>query len=576
MTTLPDDAAATPAPPAPPAEGAGPTRPVPRRRRRWVVVVAVLVGLVVGGIAAGVAVAFSRGATSTAGEVEFTRPLAIPPLAGSSVEDGVRVFSLDLQEGETDLGQGGLTPTLGVDGTFLGPTLRATRGEQVRIDVTNSMSETSTLHWHGMKLPAVMDGGPHQQVDPGQTWSPTWTVSQPAATLWYHPHLHGRTADHVYRGLAGLFLLDEPAGSPEAAVQDALPHEYGVDDVPLVVQDKKFHPDGRLDDADPFLSSTGVRGAVVLVNGTPEPYLDVTTERIRLRLLNGSNARIYDFGFDDGRAFQVVGSDGGLLDAPVTTDRIQLSPGDRAEIVVALTPGERTVLRSFPQELGVNGFTARFAGGDDTLDVLELRAADRLEPSAPVPTTLADVPVADAASASVTRRFELSGTSINGQDMDLRRIDEVVDAGATEIWEVTSLDDSPHNFHVHDAQFQVLDVSGDPPPLELEGWQDTVYVRPGRITRLLVTFGTMPDAEHPYMFHCHLLRHEDQGMMGQFVVVDPAAAPGTAGRPVPGDVLPGVSDDVGHQGGHASASDDAQRGGTGPRRSPLTGGGHHG
>lgn len=559
MTAIPDDDTVAP---ATTAEADGPVGPAPRRRRRWVVVVVVLVALVAGGVVGAVAVAFSRGATSTVGEVDFTRPLAIPPLATSTVEDGVRVFTLDMQEGTTDLGQGGPTPTLGVNGSFLGPTLRASRGEQVRIDVTNSMTETSTLHWHGMKLPAVMDGGPHQQVEPGQTWSPTWAVDQPAATLWYHPHLHGRTADHVYRGLAGLFLLDEPAGSPEAAVQDGLPHEYGVDDVPLVVQDKKFHADGRLDDADPFLSSTGVRGSVVLVNGTANPYLDVTTERVRLRILNGSNARLYAFGFDDGRAFQVVGSDGGLLDRPATTDRLQLSPGDRAEIVVEVSPGERTVLRSFPQELGANPFTARFSGGDDTLDVLELRAADGLAPSAPVPAELGVLPVADESSASTTRRFELSGTSINDQDMDLRRIDEVVDAGATEVWEVTGLDDTPHNFHVHDAQFQVLDVSGDPPPLELQGWQDTVYVRPGKVTRLLVTFGTTPDADSPYMFHCHLLRHEDQGMMGQFVVVDPSAAAGTAGRPAPGDLLPGVGDDVGHGDGHTDA---APRGGTGPR-----------
>ncbi|MEK8229150.1 multicopper oxidase domain-containing protein [Oerskovia sp. M15] len=127
------------------------------------------------------------------------------------------------------------------------------------------------------------------------------------------------------------------------------------------------------------------------------------------------------------------------------------------------------MLRSFPQDLGANAFTARFAGGDDTLDVLELRAADRLTPSAPVPASLASLPAADAASASVTRRFELSGTTINGQNMDLRRIDEVVDAGATEVWEVTSLDDAPHNFHVHDAQFQVLDVSANRHPSSSKG-----------------------------------------------------------------------------------------------------------
>lgn len=172
----------------------------------------------------------------TVGDVQFDRELQIPPLAESRVENGVRAFDLTMQHGESDLGRGSMTPTWGINGPHLAPTLRAMRGEQVRIDVTNNLQVASTLHWHGMHLPAEMDGGPHQMVAPGDTWSPDWLIDQPAATLWYHPHLHGESAEHVYRGLAGMFIIDDPE---ESAL--ALPRNYGVDDIPLIVQDRKFH-----------------------------------------------------------------------------------------------------------------------------------------------------------------------------------------------------------------------------------------------------------------------------------------------------------------------------------------------
>ncbi|MBM7093806.1 multicopper oxidase domain-containing protein, partial [Streptomyces sp. S12] len=140
----------------------------------------------------------------------FDNALAIPPLAESTVEqDGTRVFSLRMQAGETEFRDGVRTPTWGFNGTYLGPTLRAKRGEKVRVRITNELGEASTVHWHGMHLPARMDGGPHQMIAPGGTWTPHWTVDQPAATLWYHPHPHGKTEEHVRRGLAGLFLLDD-------------------------------------------------------------------------------------------------------------------------------------------------------------------------------------------------------------------------------------------------------------------------------------------------------------------------------------------------------------------------------
>ena len=476
-----------------------------------------LLGLtIVGVLVAAVAVValyrtWSDRAVSTVGQVPFERPLAIPELDEGVVIDGVRVFELTADEATAELKPGVETPTFGYDGPFLGPTLRMARGERVEVRVRNDLAETTTVHWHGMSLPAVADGGPHSPIEPGATWTPTWTVDQPAATLWYHPHPHRATEHQVLQGLAGMVLVDD-GESP-----DALPHEYGVDDVPVIVQDRSFAGDGSFVDSARRFANTGVLGEELLVNGTWGPYLDVTTERIRLRLLNGSTARVYDFGFADDRPFALVGTDGGLLAAPTTLDRIRLSPGERAEIVVDVNPGETTVLRSFPPDLGL-GPNERFEGGDDRFDVLELRAADELVPSAALPARLAELAAPDADDVVRTRSFDLSGTrSIDGEPMDIERIDAVVKAGSTEIWEVSG-SGTAHSFHAHDVQFRVLSIDGDAPPPELRGRKDTVFLEQGRHYRLLIRFGDHPDDEVPYMFHCHLLRHEDNGMMGQFLV----------------------------------------------------------
>ncbi|MCC2315889.1 multicopper oxidase family protein [Cellulomonas xiejunii] len=442
----------------------------------------------------------------------FDAPLPVPPLAPSHVgADGTRTFRLTAQEGTTRFVPGVDTPTWGFDGDLLGPTLRASRGEQVAVEVRNTLPEATSVHWHGMHLPAAMDGGPHQPVEPGATWRPTWRIDQPAATLWYHPHPHGRTEEHVYRGLAGFFLLDDPA-----AADVGLPDEYGVDDVPVVVQDRKLDADGDLD-----LSGggeLGVLGSLVTANGVRGAYLEATTQRVRLRLLNGSTARTYAFGFADDREVLQVASDGGLLPEPVPTTRVQLSPGERAEVVVTVAQGERVRLRSYPPDLGrvVAGYAM---GANDTFDVLELRAAQDLAPSPPVAATLTTLePLPEA---TVTRTFDLQGRQINGRRMDMDRVDATVEKGATELWEVRNLDLFPHNFHVHDVQFRVLDIDGEAPPPALAGAKDTVYLEPRRTYRLVMRFEDHADPTTPYMFHCHLLLHEDEGLMGQLVVVEP-------------------------------------------------------
>lgn len=181
------------------------------------------------------------------------------------------------------------------------------------MNVHNELTEATTVHWHGMHLPARFDGGPHQLIEPGQTWSPRWRIDQPAATLWYHPHPHGQTREHVNNGLAGMFILDDP----DSKIAEQLPHEYGVDDIPLIVQDKRLDGDGEI--------QSGGLGEDILVNGTYAPYIDVTTQSVRLRLLNASVTRVFSFGFSDNRAFTMVGSDGGLLPAPVPLHRLLLS-----------------------------------------------------------------------------------------------------------------------------------------------------------------------------------------------------------------------------------------------------------
>lgn len=446
---------------------------------------------------------------STVGHIDFDQRLKIPPLAKSHVEaDGTRVFDLTAQEGTTELLPGKPTKTWGFNGSYLGPTLRASRGEEVRVNVHNHLDEMTTVHWHGMHIPARFDGGPHQPIRPGATWSPYWRIDQPAATLWYHPHPHGKTEDHVNRGLSGMFILDDP----DSAVADRLPHAYGVDDIPLIVQDKRLDDDGDI--------QNGGLGGDVLVNGTYGPYLNVTTEKVRLRILNASVKRVFEFGFSDNREFTMIASGGGLLPEPEPMNRVLLSPAERAEVTVDMKPGEHVVLRSYPPDLGTNWFEDRFVGGSDEFDVLQLRAADELNPSPEIPDHLAPAPDLDVDDAHV-RTFQMQGRKINGKKMDMSRIDETVPLGATEIWEVTNTDGSYHNFHVHDVQFQVLSIDGHPPGPALSGWKDTVFMAPGRTVRLAMQFTDYADPDSPYMYHCHLLQHEDNGMMGQFVVVKP-------------------------------------------------------
>lgn len=473
--------------------------------------------LLLGTFALVVTVSYARATESNVGDLTFETKVRVPPLLEPKIDaQGRKIFDLRFTAGTSELIEGRQTATWGLNGPYLAPTLRAERGDEVMVNVTNGVDEPTTLHWHGMHLPAAMDGGPHQIIQPGQTVSPTWEIDQPAASLWYHPHPHGSTADQVYRGAAGMFIIDDD----QSQALD-LPDRYGIDDIPLIIQDKTIDGDGDLTKEAPFLSSMGALGDEILVNGTHNPYVEATTSLVRFRLLNASNARVYNLGFTDNRPFWQIASDAGLLAQPHPADRVQLSPGERAEIVVAVQPGERAVLRSHTPDLGTGFWDRRLAGGDDTFDIIQLRGAANLQPSPRLPQTLVAVDRPPKSTATNTRTFRLAGTTINRRNMDLNRIDEVVTLGTTEIWEIVNEDGTPHSFHPHLIHFAILDINGVPPPPALAGWKDTVYVPPGTTVRIIATFDGHADPNVPFMFHCHILRHEDNGMMGQFLVVDP-------------------------------------------------------
>ncbi|MET4050243.1 MULTISPECIES: multicopper oxidase domain-containing protein [unclassified Rhodococcus (in: high G+C Gram-positive bacteria)] len=444
------------------------------------------------------------------------RQLPIPPIAESRIDaNGTRHFELIAAAGAAELVAGKTTATWGYNGSQLGPTLRARRGETVAFTVENSLPEPTTVHWHGMHVPARFDGGPLQSIDPGDKWEPTWTIDQPSATLWYHPHPHGSSEKHVYRGLAGVFLVDD-------AVSDSLglPGDYGVDDVPLIIQDRRFKEDGSLDESDS--TDIGLLGDTIVTNGIAGAFLPVVTERIRRRILNGSSGRLYNLGFEDFREFQLVATDGGLLGKPLLLSRIQISPGERVEVIVSIESGTDSILKSFPidDHGGVGRESADTFGFADTFDILELRGKQRLRASPELPAVLSVLPKLDIGRPVVERTFEMRWFMINGQRMDMNRIDFASIVDTTEVWTVKNVDNWPHNFHVHDAQFQIVDIDGAPPPPELAGWKDTVYTPPGQRIRLALRFDEYTDTAQPYMYHCHMLMHEDQGMMGQFVVVE--------------------------------------------------------
>jgi FtsP/CotA-like multicopper oxidase with cupredoxin domain len=404
------------------------------------------------------------------------------------------------------------TPILAYNGMSPGPLIEASEGDRVEIAFANNVpGQESTIHWHGMPVPADQDGNPMDPVAPGSGRTYAFELPEGSAgSYWYHPHPHGKTAEQVYRGLAGVFLVK--------AKSDPVPAAYG--DTVLMFTDLRLAADGTIPDNTMVDLMNGRVGDHVLTNGQKNPVLTVATgTRRRLRLYNATNARFLRLSFGDA-PMTIIGSDGGLIEAPVAADEILLAPAERVELIAAFDAPGTVRLTTLDYERGWMGAGRPNDAGMVLLTVNVTGFA--AEPVPPLPQRLR--PIAALGTPAVNRRFVLTETMsmgaagmemeflINGASFDMNRVDVVAKAGEIELWEIANQADMDHPFHVHGTQFQIVERErgGVVSKAAYLAWKDSVNVARGETVRLLLR----QDRPGPRMYHCHILEHEQLGMMG--------------------------------------------------------------
>ncbi len=444
-------------------------------------------------------------ASSGDGDVGSSLPVAKKSLPIPPAIRGTN-FNLTVQQSQHEFFAGMSTSTYGVNGSYLGPTLIVRNGTGISINYTNTLNEHISMHGHGMHVPANMDGTTHQEIAPGATWSARYTVNQNACTNWYHSHALHRTGAQTYKGVGGLIIIED-------AQSDALnlPKRYGEDDIPLVLQDRKFDSNGQFIYAPNMRSMPfGYVGETFIANGAIEPTFNAEAKEIRFRILNGSNSSVYELGFSDGRSFKQIATDNSFLESPVSMNRLTLTPAERAEIIVDLS-----------NDLGATLSLQEFKHGKT---FVHIDVSKNAATSTKVPSKLINLAKLNPANATNTRIFNMEGKMgeglvINGKSMDPNRIDENVPVNKVEIWEINNKMPIHHNFHIHGTHFRLLERNGSTAIAANErGYKDTISLPGRQSVKVIVKMTDYTDASIPYMYHCHFLEHEDNGMMGQFIV----------------------------------------------------------
>lgn len=505
------------------------------------------------------------------------------PIPALLTPDAAGKIALNVQTGSMKWKAGMQTPTWGINGPLLGPAMRLQRGKDVAINVTNALPEATTMHWHGMEIPGTSDGGPQAVIEPGKMWTAEFKVDQPATTAWFHPHTHGLTGRQVAMGLGGLIIIDD-----EESTKLPLPKEWGVDDVPVILQDKRLDAKGHIDyQLDIMTAAVGWFGDMMLTNGAVYPQHLAPRGWLRLRFLNGCNARSLNLATSDGRPLYVVGSDGGLLGEPVKLTELPILMGERFEVLVDTRDGKAFDIITLPvKQMGMT-----LPPFDRALPVLHIQPTLKSN-EAKLPDALVNMPAVPAADNVKTRWLQLMmdpqldmmgmqmmmqrygmasmagmdmkghgnmagmdhgqmqghmahgqmghgkmnhggmeqgnqmasgydfmhGNKINGIAFDMAKPMFDVKRGTYEKWTISGEGDMMlHPFHIHGTQFRILSENGKPPAAHRSGWKDTVRVEGWR-SEVLVKFDHEAPKERAYMAHCHLLEHEDTGMMMSFTV----------------------------------------------------------
>ncbi|HEF0123640.1 TPA: multicopper oxidase CueO [Citrobacter youngae] len=506
--------------------------------------------------------------------------LPIPDLLTSDASNRIQLI---VKAGQSTFA-GKTATTWGYNGNLLGPAVKLNTGQAVSVDIHNQLAEETTLHWHGLEIPGEVDGGPQGIIPAGGKRSVTFTPDQRAATCWFHPHQHGKTGRQVAMGLAGLVLIED-----EEIRKLLLPKQWGIDDVPVIIQDKQFSADGQVNyQLDIMTAAVGWFGDTLLTNGAIYPQHAAPRGWLRLRLLNGCNARSLNIAASDNRPLYVIASDGGLLAEPVKVTELPMLMGERFEVLVDVSDGKAFDLVTLP----VSQMGMAIAPFDKPHPVMRVQPL-LITASGTLPDTLTAMPALPSLDGVTVRKLQLSmdpmldmmgmqmlmkkyggqamagmdhgqmmghmnndnmghgnmdhgnmnhgemgnmqhggmgnmkqdGTfdfhnanRINGLAFDMNKPMFAATKGQHERWVISGQGDMMlHPFHIHGTQFRILSENGKAPAAHRTGWKDTVRVE-GGVSEVLVKFDHDAPKEHAYMAHCHLLEHEDTGMMLGFTV----------------------------------------------------------
>lgn len=506
--------------------------------------------------------------------------LAIPPLLEPDAQGNIQ---LAIKQGASQFVPGKKTTTWGYNGDLLGPALSLKKGQSVNIHIANQLPEETTVHWHGLEISGEQDGGPQAIIKPGASRQVNFTIDQPEATCWFHPHTHGKTGYQVAMGLAGLVIIKD-----EQSDKHGLPSQWGVDDIPVILQDKRLKDDGQIDyQLDVMSAAVGWFGDLMLTNGAVFPKHVAPKGWLRLRLLNGCNARSLNISTSDGRKMYVVASDGGLLAEPIAVTELPILMGERFEVLIDARDGRSFDLLTLP----VNQMGMTIAPFNQPLPVLHIETTMGTG-AGKLSEQLATLPALPSLAGLMRRRFHLmmdmrldmqgmmmlrerygeqamghmgghggmmqghmmsngenggmgmmghgnmggmrnggghcgtgsgeldihNANTINGRAFSMTEAAFDAPMNRQEIWVISGRGDMMlHPFHVHGTRFRILKENGKVVEPHRQGWKDIVKVE-GQVSEVLVEFKHPATKAHPYMAHCHLLEHEDTGMMMGFTV----------------------------------------------------------
>ncbi|HYN81947.1 MAG TPA: multicopper oxidase family protein [Gemmatimonadaceae bacterium] len=434
--------------------------------------------------------------------------LSAPPVLEniSSVPHTVEV-TITAAPARLSLVPGKQSDAFAYNGQVPGPTLEIHEGDKVIIHFRNNLPVPTTIHWHGLHIPVTADGSPFYPVAPGGTYDYVFTIQRGSAgTYWYHPHPHHDTGYQVGKGLYGAIIV--------RAADDPLP--ASLTEKLLILSDNRFLADGSIDFPQPQSAQgavdreNGREGNVLFINGQVNPTISIRSGEVqRWRVINASASRVYRLALP-GHTFLHVGSDGGLFERPIEVKEILIVNSERAELLVRGTgsPGSVSFLQTLPYDRYIP--QTRPPDWNEPLNLLAVRYTKKSPVTAVrIPKRLRPIPPLDPAKATATRVMVLTQHLINGKSMDMNRVDVSARLGATEIWEIENLVGMDHPFHLHGFQFQVLDRNGVPE--KYRSWKDVVNVPKHETARFIVRLDGYPGK---WMFHCHILDHEDHGMMG--------------------------------------------------------------